>query len=63
MVFLLIASLVFYGLSNWIYLVYLGISILIAYLGGLSVQYKCFKKAPNEENSYEFTLRIHNINY
>lgn len=54
MVFLLIASLVFYGLSNWIYLVYLRISTLISYLGGLLVLYKCFKKVPNEENSYEF---------
>lgn len=39
-VLLLIASLLFYGLSNYIYLIYIGISSLLSYLAGIICQYK-----------------------
>ena len=39
---LLVASLIFYGLANYVYLIYLGISFSISYLIGVLVQYRFF---------------------
>lgn len=39
---LLIASLIFYGFTNWIYLAFLGTSFLISYIFGLITQYRLF---------------------
>ncbi len=41
---LLVASLAFYGLSNWVYLVYLGASSLVSYLAALLTQHRLFQK-------------------
>lgn len=45
---LLIASLVFYGFTNYVYLIYLGASSLISYICALLTQYKLFDKKPKE---------------
>lgn len=41
---LLVASMVFYGFSNYIYLIYLGISFFVSYLTSFLVQHSFFKK-------------------
>ena len=43
-VVLLIASLVFYGFNNPVYLIYLGFSFIVTYLTSLLTQYKLFNK-------------------
>ncbi len=46
---LLVASLVFYGFSNYVYLIYLGISFLVSYSAAIFCQYKLFKRVANSE--------------
>ena len=52
---LLIASLLFYGLANYVYLIYLGFSFAVSYIVGLMTQHKLFRRTDNKENlEYEF---------
>lgn len=46
---LLIASLVFYGFSNYVYLIYLAISSVVSYSVGILCQYKLFKRTSNPD--------------
>lgn len=54
---LLIASLIFYGFVNYVYLIYLGISFFVSYVTAICCQYKLFKRVPSDEAEavYEFS--------
>ena len=52
---LLIASLVFYGFVNYVYLIFLGVSFFISYIIAILCQYKLFKKVEDSnEIEYDF---------
>ena len=52
---LLIASLIFYGFTNYVYLIYLGASSIISYSVAIFCQYKFFERTDNRrELEYEF---------
>ena len=50
---LLIASLVFYGFTNPIYLAYIGGSALVSYVIGILCQYKLFNKGENGKTKFK----------
>lgn len=53
---LLVASLIFYGFTNYVYLIYLAISFSVSYSAGLLCQYKLFKNVTTPdsvESTYE----------
>ncbi|MBQ6730410.1 MAG: MBOAT family protein [Bacilli bacterium] len=52
---LLIASLVFYGFNNWIYLAFIGGSSLVSYIFALLCQYKLFNKDENGKTKFKPT--------
>ena len=51
-VVLLIASLVFYGFNNYVYLIYLGFSFIVTYLTSLLTQYKLFNKDSSNKTKF-----------
>lgn len=46
---LLASSLLFYGFTNYFYLIYLGISFVVSYCAAILCQYKLFKKTNNPD--------------
>lgn len=61
---LLIASLVFYGFTNYIYLIYLAISSLISYFVAILCQHKLFKRTSNPEAAeYELDRELERNTY
>ena len=55
---LLVASLVFYGFNNYIYLVYLGVSFLVSYLLALLTQYKVYNKKNNDSKKSFSPIKV-----
>ena len=55
---LLVASLIFYGFTNYIYLLYLAISSLVSYGAAIMSQYKIFKLTVTEDET-EIELAPH----
>ncbi len=53
---LLVASLIFYGFANYVYLIYLVISFLVSYVAALLCQYRLFKATSTDENQKEYEL-------
>ena len=51
-VVLLIASLVFYGFNNYVYLIYLGFSFIVTYLTSILTQYKLFNKDSSNKTKF-----------